>query len=77
MKIKISIELEDQFPTLRQLKVKYIQTILEFYDWNIDLVSQILDIGRNTIYRAMKEMRIENDRDAESKSARHSGIYNS
>lgn len=47
------------FKTINEYEKDIIENALEFYNWNISKVSKILDIGRSTLYRKMKEYGIE------------------
>ena len=50
---------DEKFKTMAQFEKDIIQNALEFYNWNISKVSKILDIGRSTLYRKMKEYDIQ------------------
>lgn len=46
--------------TLKELERRHISAALEEHDWNYDLVTKILGIGRTTLWRKMKEYKISN-----------------
>ena len=48
-----------QFKSLSSFEKEIIEEALKFYNWNISKVSKILDIGRSTLYRKMKEYEID------------------
>lgn len=50
---------ELKFKTISQHEKDIIQKALEFYNHNISRVSKVLDIGRSTLYRKMKEYNID------------------
>ncbi len=50
---------EAKFKTIAQHERDIIVNALEFYNYNISKVSKVLDIGRSTLYRKMKEYNIE------------------
>ncbi|HWP35718.1 MAG TPA: helix-turn-helix domain-containing protein [Thermodesulfobacteriota bacterium] len=45
--------------TLRELEKAYILKTLEELDWNQARAAQVLDIGRNTLWRKLKEYGIK------------------
>ncbi len=49
--------------SLKNLEKTHIAATLEEFDWNYDLVTKILGIGRTTLWRKMKEYNITNPRD--------------
>ena len=50
---------EAKFKTIAEHEKDVIQKALDFYNYNISKVSKVLDIGRSTLYRKMKEYGIE------------------
>ncbi len=46
--------------TLKELEKQHIAAMLEEHEWNYDLVTQLLGIGRTTLWRKMKEYGISN-----------------
>ncbi len=46
---------KSNFKTISEYEKGIIESALEYYNWNISKVSKILDIGRSTLYRKMKE----------------------
>lgn len=46
--------------TLKDLEKQHITLLLNEHDWNYDLVTKILGIGRTTLWRKMKEYEIAN-----------------
>ncbi len=50
---------ESKFKTIAEHEKDIIQRALDFYNHNISKVSKVLDIGRSTLYRKMKEYGIE------------------
>lgn len=46
--------------TLKELEKRHISAMLKAHDWNYDLVTEILGIGRTTLWRKMKEYGISN-----------------
>lgn len=50
---------EPKFKTIAEFEKDIIQKALEFYNGNISKVSKVLDLGRSTLYRKMKEYGIE------------------
>jgi len=52
-------QLEAKFKTISQHEKDIILKALEYYNHNISKVSKVLDIGRSTLYRKMKEYNIE------------------
>jgi len=46
--------------TLKELEKRHIAALLHEHDWNYDLVTDILGIGRTTLWRKMKEYDISN-----------------
>ncbi|MCG8604921.1 sigma 54-interacting transcriptional regulator, partial [bacterium] len=46
--------------SLKQLERRHIEATLLAHDWNYDLVTKILGIGRTTLWRKMKEYEISN-----------------
>jgi len=50
---------EAKFKTLSEFEKDIIQRALEFYNGNISKVSKVLDLGRSTLYRKMKEYGID------------------
>ncbi|TDI83737.1 MAG: AAA family ATPase [Caldithrix sp.] len=46
--------------SLKDLERRHIAATLEEHDWNYDLVTRILGIGRTTLWRKMKEYNISN-----------------
>ncbi len=46
--------------TLKELERRHISAMLREHDWNYDLVTEILGIGRTTLWRKMKEYGISN-----------------
>ncbi len=50
---------ESKFKTIAEHEKDIILKALEFYNHNISKVSKVLDIGRSTLYRKMKEYGIE------------------
>lgn len=58
-----------KFKTINEYEKDIIENALEFYNWNISRVSKILDIGRSTLYRKMKEYGIEESSNVEDFSA--------
>lgn len=46
--------------TLKDLEKQHIAALLTEHDWNYDLVTKILGIGRTTLWRKMKEYEIAN-----------------
>jgi len=57
-----SSEKENHFDnlSLKDLEKRHIRATLEKQDWNYDLVTKILGIGRTTLWRKMKEYKISN-----------------
>ena len=49
----------DDEPTLRELEARYIAHLLDRHDGNRSACARILDIGRNTLLRKMKEYELE------------------
>lgn len=60
----------DSFPvvdlTLKELERRHIKAMLKEHDWNYDLVTQILGIGRTTLWRKMKEYNISSQNNGQS-----------
>lgn len=56
--IKNNLVLPQKFTSLKNLEKEYIQKVLESYDNNITKTAMILGIGRNTLYRKIKELNI-------------------
>lgn len=56
----------NSFKTISEYESDIINNALEFYNWNISKVSKILNIGRSTLYRKMKEYGIEERSTVES-----------
>ncbi len=50
---------EPRFKTIAQHERDIIQKALDYYNYNISKVSKVLEIGRSTLYRKMKEYNIE------------------
>lgn len=50
---------EPKFRTIAEHEREIIQRALDYYNHNISKVSKVLDIGRSTLYRKMKEYGIE------------------
>jgi DNA-binding NtrC family response regulator len=50
---------ESKFKTISEHEKDIIERALEFYNYNISKVSKVLDVGRSTLYRKMKEYNIE------------------
>ncbi len=50
---------DPKFKTIAEHEKDIIQKALDFYNHNISKVSKVLDIGRSTLYRKMKEYGIE------------------
>jgi transcriptional regulator of acetoin/glycerol metabolism len=48
-----------KFKTIAEHEKDIIERALDFYNHNISKVSKVLDIGRSTLYRKMKEYNIE------------------
>jgi len=46
--------------TLKDLEKQHIAALLNEHNWNYDLVTKILGIGRTTLWRKMKEYEIAN-----------------
>jgi transcriptional regulator of acetoin/glycerol metabolism len=46
--------------TLKDLEKQHISALLREHEWNYDLVTKILGIGRTTLWRKMKEYEIGN-----------------
>jgi len=51
--------------TLKTLERNHIATTLEEFNWNYDLVTKILGIGRTTLWRKMKEYNLSNPQNRE------------
>lgn len=49
----------DSVPTLREVEIAAIQRSLKATGWNISRAAELLQIGRNTLYRKMKGYQIE------------------
>jgi len=58
-KLNYLSESDAKFKTLNQHEKDIIEKALEFYNWNISKVSKVLEVGRSTLYRKMKEYDIE------------------
>lgn len=50
---------DSKFKTISEHEKDIIERALEFYNYNISKVSKVLDVGRSTLYRKMKEYNIE------------------
>ena len=53
-----SLQVADE-PSLRELEARYIRHLLEVHDGNRSECARILDIGRNTLIRKIKEYNID------------------
>ncbi len=49
----------DSVPTLREVEIAAIQRSLKATGWNVSRAAELLQIGRNTLYRKMKGYQIE------------------
>jgi len=52
--------------TLKELERRHIKAMLQEHNWNYDLVTQILGIGRTTLWRKMKEYNISSQNNGQS-----------
>lgn len=52
--------------SLRELEKQYISQMLKEYNWNYELVTKILGIGRTTLWRKMKEYNLSSKSPAKS-----------
>ena len=52
-------KVDGKFKSISEYEKDIIQRALDFYNWNISKVSKVLEIGRSTLYRKMKDYDIE------------------
>lgn len=65
MPFGFTVPVQDDFPTLHELDLQYIQFILRKVGWVKERAAHILDIDRKTLYRKIQEIQPTNSNGAE------------